>query len=52
MDAVLQSQFERVEAAMSALVDSIATFNPSPQAALDLVAADDELSNGLEQRMR
>ena len=50
MDEILQAQFDRVETALSALVDSIATFNPSPQAALDLVAADDELSSGLDQR--
>jgi hypothetical protein len=51
MDAILHKQFERVEAALGTLVDSIASFNPSPQAAVDLVAADDELSEGLEQRM-
>jgi hypothetical protein len=51
MDSVLQAQFERMEKALSTLVDSIASFNPSPQAAFDLVAADDELSSGLDQRM-
>ncbi|KAF2027218.1 mediator of RNA polymerase II transcription subunit 4 [Setomelanomma holmii] len=49
MESVLSSQFERVEKALSTLVDSIAAYNPSPQAALDLVAADDELSQGLDQ---
>ncbi|KAF2008460.1 hypothetical protein BU24DRAFT_97049 [Aaosphaeria arxii CBS 175.79] len=49
MDAVLQSHFARVESALSTLVESIATYNPSTQAALDLVAADDDLSEGLDQ---
>lgn len=50
MDQILHAHFERVEAALNALVDSISSYNPSPAAALDLVAADDELSKGLEQR--
>lgn len=50
MDSVLVEQFERVEKALGALVDSIAAYNPSPQAAIDLVAADDDLSQGLDQR--
>lgn len=51
MDDILQAQFERVEQALGTLVDSIATYNPNPQAAIDLVSADDELSHGLDQRM-
>jgi hypothetical protein len=51
MDDILIAQFERVEKALGTLVDSIAAYNPSPQAAIDLVAADDELSQGLDQRM-
>lgn len=50
MEDVLSTQFDRVEKALGTLVDSIAAYNPSPQAALDLVAADDELSQGLDQR--
>ena len=50
MDATLQKQFERIEAALNTLVDSITTYNPSPQAAIELLAADDELSSGLSQR--
>jgi hypothetical protein len=50
MDDVLQAQFDRVEQALGTLVDSIASYNPNPQAAIDLVAADDELSHGLDQR--
>ncbi|KAF1942502.1 hypothetical protein EJ02DRAFT_465709 [Clathrospora elynae] len=49
MDDILNQQFERVEKALTALVDSIAAYNPSPQAAIDLVTADDELSQGLDQ---
>ncbi|KAF2876627.1 mediator complex, subunit Med4, partial [Massariosphaeria phaeospora] len=49
MDSTLQAQFQRLELALSTLVDSIASYNPSPQAAVDLVAADDELSRGLDQ---
>jgi hypothetical protein len=52
MDDILQAQFERVEQALGALVDSIASYNPNPQAAIDLVTADDELSHGLDQRMQ
>jgi hypothetical protein len=50
MDDILQAQFERVDLALGTLVDSIAAYNPSPQAAVDLLAADDELSRGLDQR--
>jgi hypothetical protein len=49
MDETLQAQFQRIEAALSTLVDSIATYNPSPQAAAELIAADDELSRGLDK---
>jgi hypothetical protein len=49
MDVVLQVQFQHVEAALTTLIDSITSYNPSPQAAIDLVEADDELSKGLEQ---
>ena len=50
MDQLLQTQFQRVEAALGTLVDSIAAYNPSPQAAVELIAADDELSRRLDQR--
>ncbi|KAG9186116.1 hypothetical protein G6011_02672 [Alternaria panax] len=49
MDDILNEQFERVEKALTTLVDSIAAYNPAIQAAIDLVAADDELSQGLDQ---
>lgn len=50
MDDVLNEQFNRVEKALTTLVDSIAAYNPATQAAVDLVAADDQLSEGLDQR--
>ncbi|KAF2625180.1 hypothetical protein BU25DRAFT_412981 [Macroventuria anomochaeta] len=52
MDDILQAQFDRVEQALGTLVDSIASYNPNPQAAVDLVTADDELSHGLDQLAR
>ena len=50
MDAKIQDRFTRIENALSTLIDSITSYNPSPAAALDLVTADDELSEGLSQR--
>ncbi|CAA9957361.1 Med4 domain containing protein [Pyrenophora teres f. maculata] len=49
MDDMLNTQFARVEKALTTLVDSIAAYNPAPQAAIDLFTADDELSEGLDQ---
>ena len=49
MNSLLQTQFTRVEAALSTLVDSISSYNPSPSAAYNLVAADDALNASLEQ---
>lgn len=49
MDAILGERFQRVEAALNMLIDSITSYNPSLQAAKDLVAADDYFSEGLEQ---
>lgn len=50
MEAVLQSQLDRVETALATLIESIASYNPSIIAANDLLAADDELNNGVKQR--
>ncbi|KAI9674193.1 MAG: hypothetical protein M1817_002011 [Caeruleum heppii] len=47
--AVLQKQFQSVEVALNTLVESIASYNPSTEAAVSLIEADDELSRGLEQ---
>jgi hypothetical protein len=51
MDKLIDGQFQRVEKALSTLITSIATYNPNPQLATDLAAADQELSRGLQQRM-
>ncbi len=48
MDKIIDGQFLRVEKALSTLINSIASYNPSPQLAIDLVNADHELSKGLE----
>lgn len=52
MEAVLQSQLDRVETALTTLIESIASYNPSISAANDLLAADDELNKGVEQRTK
>ncbi|KAA6410518.1 MAG: hypothetical protein FRX48_05940 [Lasallia pustulata] len=49
MDAILQSQLDRVETALNTLLDSITTYNPSVPAALDLLSADTDLTRGLNQ---
>ena len=49
MDAILQGQLDRVETALTTLTDSISSYNPSVPAAQNLLAADDELQQGLKQ---
>jgi len=51
MEELLDQRFQRLDTALNTLIDSITTYNPSPAAANDLVAADDALSEGLEQRI-
>lgn len=50
MDKVIDQHFERVERALSTLINSISTYNPSAALAHDLVTADSSLSQGLTQR--
>lgn len=50
MDTILQKQLDRLEIALTKLLDSITTYNPSLPAAHDLLVAEEELSKGLEQR--
>ena len=50
MDKLLDNRFEQVEKALATLITSISTYNPTPALANNLVAADAELSEGLEQR--
>ncbi|EKD17795.1 uncharacterized protein L3040_002165 [Drepanopeziza brunnea f. sp. 'multigermtubi'] len=49
MNNLLDNRFEKVEKALATLINSIATYNPSTSNASDLVAADAELNDGLEQ---
>jgi len=48
MDKLIDSRFERVENALTKLIQSIASYNPSTTLAVDLVTADDELTLGLQ----
>ena len=50
MDKLLGTQLDRVEIALTTLVDSITSYNPSLTAAQELVFAEDELMLGLEKR--
>ena len=50
MDVKLDAAFQRVETAFTTLVDSIAAYNPSLQAAGHLLAAEEELTHGIDQR--
>ncbi|KAL9014463.1 MAG: hypothetical protein Q9173_000899 [Seirophora scorigena] len=49
MNAILQGQLDRIEAALDNLVSSIESYNPSVSAAIDLLAADTELQEGVKQ---
>ncbi|KAI0132872.1 mediator of RNA polymerase II transcription subunit 4 [Xylariales sp. AK1849] len=48
MDKYISARFDRVEKALSSLVDSIAKYNPSAYQGTELLAAENELSKGLE----
>ena len=49
MNKSISSRFERLEKALSNLIDSIAKYHPSTLQADELRAADNELSKGLEE---
>ncbi|MCJ1386772.1 hypothetical protein MMC17_009898 [Xylographa soralifera] len=49
MNSVLQSQLDRIENALTTLIDSITSYNPSIPATHELLAADDALIDGLDQ---
>jgi hypothetical protein len=49
MEELLDERFHRLETALNVLIESITTYNPSIPAAVDLIAADDDLSAGLDQ---
>ena len=49
MDKYIDGRFERLEKALSNLIDSITKYHPSILQADELRAADDELHKGLEE---
>ena len=51
MNAIVQSQLDRVEAALNILIESITAYNPSVPAAHALLAVDDDLTEDLHLRM-
>lgn len=50
MNSIIQGQLDRVDTALNALIDSVASYNPSIAAANDLLAADSELTRGVKSR--
>lgn len=50
MNTIIQGQLDRVEAALNTLTASIESYNPSVPAAVDLLAADDQLQQGVKLR--
>ena len=50
MNPTIQAQLDRLETSLTALVDSIASYNPSIPAASSLLQADLDLQDGLDQR--
>ncbi|KAK0514503.1 hypothetical protein JMJ35_003120 [Cladonia borealis] len=49
MNDIIQTQLDRVETALTQLIDSISSYNPSIPATSALLLADDELKQGLQQ---
>lgn len=49
MEALMQNRLDRVETALNSLIDSIASYIPSTTAASDLLEADDELNECVDQ---
>lgn len=49
MNDIIQTQLDRVETALTQLIDSISSYNPSIPATSALLIADDELKQGLQQ---
>lgn len=45
----MQNRLDRVEIALNSLIDSIASYIPSTTAASDLLEADDELNESVDQ---
>lgn len=51
MEKAIDSRFERLERALTSLIDSVAKYNPSAAQARELDSADKELCKGLEEGM-
>ncbi|KAL8901593.1 MAG: hypothetical protein Q9192_000475 [Flavoplaca navasiana] len=51
MNNIIQSQLDRVDTALNTLTTSIESYNPSIPAAIDLLAADDELQKSVKLRI-
>lgn len=49
MDAIIDKRFERLEKALTTLINSVNQYHPSTERAKELEAADEDLSKGLEQ---
>jgi hypothetical protein len=49
MNAVVQKSLDNLEHKLQELIESVASYNPSPAAAAALIQADDELTETLEQ---
>lgn len=49
MDAIIDNRFERLEKALTTLINSVNQYHPSTERAKELEAADEDLSKGLEQ---
>jgi hypothetical protein len=49
MDKLIDTRFERLEKALTNLIDSVTKYHPSAAYAEELFSADNELSKGLEQ---
>lgn len=45
----MQSRLDRVETALNSLIESIASYIPSTTAATELLEADDELNESVDQ---
>lgn len=49
MNVIIQNQLDRIETALNTLITSIESYNPSVPAAIDLLAADTALQQGVKQ---
>lgn len=47
----MEKSFDALEAALTQLIESISSYNPSPTAASAVVLADNDISESLELRM-